>query len=225
MGNTRSNLVAAKIYEVNKSYEEKSGGVSVDCMFNPYEYSVSKQNTYEQTSKNKSSVPQVEFKSAGPQTLHLTLLFDTYEKGEDVSLITNQLWKLMESKTREEGNTNKKIPPPEVAFEWGVFRFVAVITQMTQNFTLFKSDGTPVRSSVDITFTQHTDLEDYPNQNPTSGAGAPRRIWRVIAGDRLDTIAFQVYGDATHWRRIANHNQIVDPFHLKAGQQLMIPED
>ena len=225
MVNTRSNLVAAKIYEVNDSYEEKSGGVSVDCMFNPFEYTVTKQNTYEEKSKNKSAVPQVEFKKAGPQTLKITLVFDTYEADKDVSLITNKLWKLMESKTRQEGNTNKKVPPPEVAFEWGVFRFVAVITNMTQKFTLFKADGTPVRSTVNVTFTQHTDLEDYPNQNPTSGNGNPLRIWRVTAGDRLDTIAHVVYGDATRWQQIAEVNQIIDPLKLKPGQQLIIPGD
>ena len=139
MPNTRGNLVAAQIYEVDDSGEKKSGGVSVDCMFNPFEYTVSKTNTYEEKSRNRSDVPQVEFKKAGAQTLKLSLIFDTYEADEDVSLETNKLWKLMEAKTRQEGNRNRKIPPPEVAFEWGVFRFVAVVTNMTQKFTMFLS--------------------------------------------------------------------------------------
>jgi nucleoid-associated protein YgaU len=223
MPNTRGNLVAAQVYEVDDSGEKKSGGVSVDCMFNPFEYTVSKTNTYEEKSRNRSDVPQVEFKKAGAQTLKLNLTFDTYEADEDVSLETNKLWKLMEAKTRQGGNRNRKIPPPEAAFEWGVFRFVAVITNMTQKFTLFKQDGTPVRAKVDVTFTQHKDLNDYPNQNPTSGGGDVNRVWRVVAGDRLDTIAYEVYGDATKWRLIAEHNQIVDPLTLRAGQQLTIP--
>jgi nucleoid-associated protein YgaU len=117
------------------------------------------------------------------------------------------------------------MPPPEVAFEWGVFRFVAVITEMTQKFTLFKLDGTPVRAKVDVTFTQHKDVNDYPGQNPTSGGGPIQRIRQVIAGDRLDTIAFEVYGDATRWRNIAEHNQINNPLDLHPGQQLAIPMD
>ncbi len=225
MAITRGKLVAARIYEVEDSGQEKGGGVGVDCMFNPFEYTVSKQNTYSENPKNNGDVPQIEFKKAGPQTLKLNLTFDTYEQKEDVSLTTNQLWKLMESKTRQEGNKNKKVPPPNVAFEWGVFRFVAVITNMTQKFTLFQSDGTPVRAKVDVTFTQHVDLEDYPNQNPTSGGGDIDRIHQVIAGDRLDNIAYDVYGDATKWRRIAEHNRIQNPLALHAGQQLIIPID
>ncbi len=223
MPNTRGNLVAAQIYEVDDSGQKKSGGVSVDCMFNPFEYTVSKTNTYGEKSQNRSDVPEVEFKKAGAQTLKLSLVFDSYEADEDVSLETNKLWKLMEAKTRQGGNRNRKIPPPEVAFEWGVFKFVAVVTNMTQKFTLFKQDGTPVRAKVDVTFTQHKDLNDYPSQNPTSGGGDVNRVWRVVAGDRLDTIAYEVYGDASKWRLIAEHNQIVDPLTLRAGQQLTIP--
>jgi nucleoid-associated protein YgaU len=224
MPNTRSNLQAARIFEVDASGEAKSGGVSVDCMFNPYEYSVTKTNSYKEERQNRSDVPSFEFEKAGPQTLKLTLVFDTYESDADVSLTTNGLWKLMESKTRREGTRNKKVPPPEVAFEWGVFRFVAVITDMTQKFTLFKPDGTPVRAQVDVTFTQHKDVNDYPNQNPTSGGGDVERVWRVIAGDRIDTIAYEVYGDATRWRVIAEANHLAYPVKLRAGQQLLIPE-
>ncbi|MFZ0548383.1 MAG: LysM peptidoglycan-binding domain-containing protein [Candidatus Promineifilaceae bacterium] len=223
MSNTRGGLVAAKIYEVDDSGNEK-GGVSINCMFNPFEYTVSKTNTYQEKSRNRSDVPSVEFSKAGAQTLKLKLTFDAYESGEDVSLETNKLWKLMESKTRQEGGKNEKVPPPEVAFEWGVFKFVSVITQMNQRFTLFKNDGTPVRAVVDVTFTQHKDLNDYPRQNPTSGGGPIERIWRVKAGDRLDTIAAEVYGDATRWRMIAEHNQIMNPFQLKPGRRLSIPE-
>ena len=224
MPNTRGNLQAARIYEVTESGDEKSGGVSIDCMFNPFEYTVTKTNTYKEERSNRSDVPGFEFEKAGPQALKLTLVFDTFEDGEDVSLETNKLWKLMESKTRREGNRNRKVPPPEVAFEWGVFRFVAVITTMMQKFTLFKPDGTPVRASVQVTFTQHKDLNDYPNQNPTSGGGDIERVWRVIAGDRLDTIAYQVYRDATKWRMIATYNGIMNPLKLQPGQQLIIPE-
>ncbi len=226
MPNTRSSLQAARIYEVDESGEEKSGGISVGCMFNPYEYTVTKTNTYREERQNRSDVPSFEFEKSGPQTLKLSLVFDTYERDEDVSLTTNQLWKLMESKTRRTGNRNRKTPPPEVAFEWGIFRFVAVITNMTQKFTLFKIDGTPVRATVEVTFTQHKDLNDYPNQNPTSGGGEDiERVQRIVAGDRIDTIAHEVYGDATRWRAIAEYNQLDDPLRLRAGQQLIIPAE
>lgn len=225
MADTRGKLPAATICEVTEDGKPKRGGVSVKCMFNPYEYSVSKSNSYSESPKNNADVPHVEFQKAGAQTLKLALYFDTFESEEDVSLITNQLWKLMETKTRREGSRTKKVPPPEVAFEWGVFSFVAFITNMTQKFTVFKRDGTPVRAQVDVTFTQYNDRNDYPGQNPTSGADTSERVWRVIAGDRLDTIAAEVYSDASKWRAIAAYNHIVNPLALRPGQRLAIPLD
>jgi nucleoid-associated protein YgaU len=227
MATTRGNLTAARIIEVTKSGDKKHGGICVTCMFNPFEYTVSKSNSYEEKPKNNSDVPHVDFKKAGAQTLKLNLLFDTYESGRDVSKETNELWKLMEAKTRQENNQEQKIPPPQVAFEWGVFYFVSVITNMTQKFTLFTKDGVPVRAKVDVTFSQYNDRDDYSkiNQNPTSGGGPVERAWQVIAGDRLDTIAAKIYGDATKWRLIAERNQITNPLALQPGYQLIIPQD
>jgi nucleoid-associated protein YgaU len=95
---------------------------------------------------------------------------------------------------------------------------------MTQKFTMFLKDGKPVRASVNVTFTQYKDLNDYPGQNPTSGGGPIERVRTVIAGDRLDVIAAEVYGDATKWRAIAVYNGIVDPLTLRPGTRLNIPQ-
>jgi hypothetical protein len=225
MSNTRGDLVPAKIVEVDKNGKPVGGGVSVTCMFNPFEYSVSMSNSYMENPKQQSDTPQGEFFKAGAQTLKLILVFDTYEADTDVSAETNKLWKFMLTKTQEESSQNEKIEPPQVAFEWGVFKFVSYITSMTQKFTLFKKDGTPVRASVDVTFTQYTDVDDYQKQNPTSGGGPIERVWQVVAGDRLDNIAAQVYDDAAKWRLIAIHNRITDPLAIRPGQQLRIPID
>lgn len=223
MTNTRGNLVPAKIYEVDEKGNAVGGGTSVSCMFNPFEYTVSKSNSYDEKPKNSANTPQGEFFKSGAQTLKLVLLFDTYEADTDVSLETNKLWKFMTAKAQQGDRQNEKISPPQVAFEWGVFKFVSYITAMTQKFTLFKKDGTPVRASVDVTFTQYTDVNDYPNQNPTSGGGPIDRVWKVISGDRLDLIAAAVYNDATRWRLIAEHNRLTDPLALRPGMTLRIP--
>jgi nucleoid-associated protein YgaU len=220
---TRGNLVPATIYEVNDEGKKVEGGLAVDCMFNPFEYSVSKTNSFTEKSKNQGDVPQAEFSKAGSQTLKLNLVFDTYEASTDVSLITRELWKFMMTKGKTGAKQDAKVSPPQVAFEWGFFRFVSFITNMTQRFTLFKPNGMPVRAKVDVTFTQYVDVEDYKKQNPTSGGGPIERVRRVSAGDRLDLIADEIYGDSTKWRLIADYNRIHNPLNIKPGQILTIP--
>lgn len=215
MATTRSNLQAAVIYAVK---EGDSSGVS--CMFNPYEYTISKSNTYKEEEKNAESASK-QFAKVGSRTLKLNLLFDTYEAGSDVTEITDKLWAFM--KPKEQNSATGKLEPPQVAFKWGAFSFEAFITNMTQKFTLFKKDGTPVRATVDVTFEQFKDPEENGPQNPTSGGGPIQRVWQVRRGDRLDVIAAEVYGDATKWRLIADYNQITNPLALRPGRRLTIP--
>jgi hypothetical protein len=221
---TKSNLESAKIYAVTENGMSKLPGTQiVECMFNPHEYTVAKTNTFNEQHKNNARAPQAENNMCGSQTLSLNLTFDTYESGEDVTQTTRQLWKFMEPWESEEGGKPKKNPPPQVVFEWGVFYFVAHITTMSQQFTLFKPDGTPVRAKVTLTFKQYTDREDYEPQNPTSGGGPAERIWQVVAGDRLDTIAAEVYDDPARWRTIAEHNRLSNPLALRPGTRLRLP--
>lgn len=221
---TRSGLKAAQIIEVGDDRKPTLLGVRVSCMFNPYEYTISKSNSFtEKETPNGTNRPEVEFSKAGAQTLTLNLLFDTYGTNEDVRKQTNQLWTFMQVKTPLSGNDNAKARPPLVAFHWGTFYFVSYITEMTQKFTLFSKDGIPLRARVDVIFTQYVDEADYPPTNPTAGGGPIDRVWQVAGADRIDNIAAEVYGDATQWPLIAKYNNLQNPLSLYPGQQLLIP--
>ena len=223
MSDTRGKLAAARIVKVNDGLDPISGS-EVPCMFNPFEYTVSKSNSFkEQKSTNGKNSPQAELSKAGAQTLKLNLIFDTYSTEADVSKTTDKLWDFMKISTEPKPDPNDKDHVPLVAFHWGVFFFVSYITNMTQKFTLFTKEGIPVRAKVDVTFTQYVDIDDRRPQNPTSGGGPVNRIHRVVAGDRLDLIAYNVYKDATKWSLIAKYNKIGHPTDLYPGQMLTIP--
>jgi hypothetical protein len=227
---TIESLALAEIVKVSEA-GQPIGGPEVKCMFNPYEYTLTKSNSFkEHDTANGRNSPKAELSKAGAQTLQLSLIFDTYATGADVSLMTDKLWTLM--RVADDARPDKlpvdkddKREVPLVAFHWGVFFFVSYITSMTQKFTLFTAKGVPVRAKVDITFTQYTDVEDRRavSQNPTSGGGPIHRTWRVSAGDRLETIAYQVYRDRSRWRLIADYNRLNDPMVLHAGQMLILP--
>lgn len=195
----------------------------VSCMFNPSEYTLSKQNQWESGTAKGKNVPKVTFTQGGAETLRLQLFFDTYADQSDVRAHTDKLWKMMLVATDKKNQKNEKGEPPRVAFTWGKFHFEAVITSLSQRFTLFLNDGTPVRTTVDVTFQQVDDKQEHHGQNPTSGGGPALRTHTVRAGDRLDLIAYQMYDDATQWRSIAQANGILNPLRLREGQQLIIP--
>ncbi len=216
MPNTRGDLAPATIQDLIT-------GDRVYCMFNPHEYTVSKQNQYSAEDIKGKNVPKVKFTQGGAQTLKLQLFFDTYAEGTDVRQHTAGLWKMMLVNEKKKNPLSNKSEPPHVEFRWGRFSFQAVITHLSQKFTLFKQDGTPLRTTVDVSFQQVEDDESFAGQNPTSGSGPPMKTHTVQAGDRLDWIAAQAYGDPTHWRLIARENKLINPLRLREGQQLVIP--
>jgi hypothetical protein len=93
MPSLSNQLQKAKIYEVDK--DGKSKGEPVTCMFNPAEYTVSKSNSFNEKANPKGNAPNSEFATVGSQKLKLSLTFDTYEAGKDVSEVTRKLWEFM----------------------------------------------------------------------------------------------------------------------------------
>jgi hypothetical protein len=202
-----------------------SGGAPIRCMFNPKEYTFNKTNSWKAGDTKGSNVPPLEFEKGQPATLQLQLLFDTYADGSDVRKeFTDDIWKLMQVDEDLKDKKNKKGRPPRVRFQWGkTWSFEGVITKISQKFTLFLPDGTPVRATLDVTFQQSRDESLYPRQNPTSGGQDTVHLWTVQEGDTLAWIAYKEYGDTSLWRTIADANRMTEVRHLRPGTVLEIP--
>lgn len=220
----QSGLVKAEIVSVES-------GDRVKCLFNPKEYTFSKQNNWkdQQTGNN---VPQIEFGGGQPASLQMELFFDTYAQAKaggtpkDVRKeYTDKIWKLMIVDPKLVDAKNKKGRPPKVIFQWGqTWLFKAVIASITQKFTMFIHDGTPVRATLNVTFRQVEDEGALAKQNPTSGGTGGERLWTVSEGDTLGWIAHKEYGDTTKWRQIAEANRLSRVRRLPAGLVLVIPD-
>ncbi len=206
-------------------YNEDSKQKVVDCLFNPTEYAFTKNNSWEAKRVMGKNVPMVNFQGGGIMTLTVSLLFDTsLAAGQpDVRKYTEKVLKLMEVDESLKDSKNKKGRPPRVSFRWGQYwSFKSVIVSINQRFTLFKPDGQPVRATLDVTFQQVESEGTYPPTNPTSYAEV-NKVRVVMPGETIDSVAFDEYGDAKCWKLLADHNEIDDPMHLKAGQKLTIP--
>jgi len=215
-----SSLARAVIINLDKSFSEP-----VKVMFNPKDYSFSKQNDWKESKNPAGNVPQFEFGGGKPTSLTMQLFFDTFTLRADVrKLYTDALWKLMLVDPDLADTKTSKGRPPKVRFLWGKSgSFDAVISMIKQQFTLFLDDGTPVRSTVDVTFTEVKDAKLIEAQNPTSGGAGGERLWRVQAGETLSLIAYKAYGDTGRWRAIAEANNLYQLRDLEPGTLLEIP--
>ena len=195
----------------------------IECLFNPNEYTFTKQNTWKAEENKGKNVPQLEFGGGNSMTLTMELFFDTFATGEDVRDTTDRIWKLMYIDEKLTDTVTGKGRPPMVEFQWGsTWSFKSVITKITQKYNLFLYDGTPVRATLNVDFLQAKEEGKYPGQNPTTVGQSGYRRRMVRDGDTIDWIAFEEYGDSALWRYIADTNGLNDPSRLKPGQNLVI---
>ena len=210
----------------------------ITVLFNPESYSVSKSVTWSPpqssggggNTQRKVNAPTLTFGGGGSRQLTLELFFDVSEpikqagqpdiRIKDVREDTNKIVALTRIERGEE-------QPRVCEVSWGQapvdsdFPFIGVISSLTQKFTLFATDGKPLRANLNVTFVEFLDPE--LDQRKTD----PELTTRIVKrGDTLSNIAAEVYRDPTLWRVIAEANRLSDPRNINAliGQTLTIPK-
>jgi hypothetical protein len=153
------------------------GGSNIEFMFNPNMISFSRSINIEQSSgahSNKGN-NHTSFKHPNPYTVQIgNIPIDTYEKQTSV---LDEIKKFRDGVTFV--GTGDKKRPPIYLLTWGNNQYLRCFIK-TLNFklTLFLSDGTPVRASVDLTLEQ----VDTPVTQPKQGASSPPPALRKSNG-------------------------------------------
>lgn len=201
-----------------KVLDEKFKNIEIYFQYNPDSYSIEKTVSWNDQGEKKT-IPELQFINQGRKTLSFNLFFDTYEQGTDVRDLTKKVIELSEPMVETQQGKGKK-RPPICLFAWGNLCFKGVVERVTQNYTMFLSDGKPVRARLTISMKQFSTAKD---EAKGTLPGDPEKIWIVKEGDQLSSIAAREYGSPFLWRVIADKNNIINPRLLTPGQVLILP--
>lgn len=209
---------------IKKAVLSIEGGETMQVMFNPASYNLTFSATYSEKQVVGLDGPIGQYVAGNSETLEMTLYFDTYqpptmqnpaEGGTDVTKVTRKLAALVQIK----GSLHR---PPKVTFKWGGIQFSGVVTNVSQNYTMFLADGMPVRAKVDLTFKSLLDVKQSKLESPFESPD--RTKLRVIhEKEQLWNYAWEEYGDIEQWRAIAKENGIMNPLDIVPGQKINLP--
>jgi hypothetical protein len=188
-------------------------GERIAVMFNPAEYTLEKGNTFAEIGIPGLNAPPIQFVRGNLRTLRMELFFDTYEQQIDVRVFIRKLTGLLDKHPTTQG-------PPILIFSWGQLNFQCVLDSVSQRFTMFLTDGTPVRATLSVTFKEYQPVEIEIRRGLFIGAPI---VESVVSGDTLSSIAGRVLGDPGAWREVAELNNIDDPRRLPPGISLILP--
>lgn len=190
----------------------------IEILYFPPEYSIERSNSFSEVSVPGLESPYLQFTKGNSGSISLEVFYDTYEEdGVDVRKYTDQLTGLM--------NIDPELhAPPVLRFLWGLDAkepFYCVLERVSRRFTMFNSDGIPVRAKLSITlkeFKVELNSREKNLQSPDK-----TNIYTVKQGDSLWMIASDEYGNPGLWRPIALANNIEHPELLRPGTELIIP--
>lgn len=199
------------------------------CLYNPSDLKITRTVEHAEKKVLGKGFPKMQFTSSNQAVLTFKLFFDTYSSGietgnadldannskptlqkADVTKFTKPFVELVEINPDAH-------EPPEVTFQWGKNSFTGYFTQVIEDYTMFSSDGTALRATLDITMKGSAIVKQIFN--------SPDRTKHrtVKSGEMLYGFAYAEYGDCAEWRRIAETNGIDNPRRLKSGESIVIP--
>jgi nucleoid-associated protein YgaU len=216
----------------------------IEVLFNPDQLTVTRSAQWEAEAiaghgAADGGAPELEFHAVQPASLALDLFFDTYESRPDSvgwaraalppvpgGVVSRRTATNVRDHTARIAGLAAIDPelhrPPVCQLRWGHLNILdAVLTDLTETYTMFLEDGTPVRATLSCRFLEVVSQARIRVAEPHS-ADVPRTR-RVTRGDTLHAIAAQEYGDPALWREIARANSIIDPLRLRPGDVLVVP--
>lgn len=203
----------------------RGGFSSLEFLYNPESVSVTKSAEFKEHQVQGGDSGEKEWTHSISRTLGVAkVYFDTFETKENVRT------KYIDKLERLIHYDEELHRPPKLVFVWGQFMAENddynscqwYLQKVSIKYTMFLSDGTPVRAEVDMTLKEATSVGDQMVKKPKSSPDHAK-VYTVQRGDTLQHIAWKEYDDPSEWRRIAEANGIDDPLSLEPGMKLLVP--
>jgi hypothetical protein len=196
-----------------------------------YDRTVASTNNSNASGSGPGSTPSI-FHRAPPKTLQL----DGYVIGDDLDGRIDTLFSWAEPgggllgqligaavSALTGGRINLAAKPPPLLFIWGSMLMRCVLVSVTATHERFDSSANPTRSKISVKIKEEFNIFGMLPTNPTSGGLAGRQRHTVSASENLQTISTTAYGRPALWRGIAQANNIDDPFRVRPGDTVYLP--
>ena len=112
--------------------------------------------------------------------------------------------------------------PRQLQLVWGSLVLDCVLSSVSYRFTLFKSDGTPLRAIANCTFCESVpEALRIRKENATSPDLTHLRD--VREGDTLPALAYEIYGKPELYLEVARVNKLVNFRQLRPASRIAFP--
>ncbi|MCG9972588.1 CIS tube protein [Christiangramia crocea] len=105
---------------------------------------------------------------------------------------------------------------------WGSLIFKCQLEKLDIEYKLFNKEGKPLRANLKCVFREFKE-DNLRVAEENKSSPDLSHIRTVKAGDSLQLLCYQIYGDAAYYKYIAEVNQLKQFRELREGQRLTFP--
>lgn len=154
-----------------------------------------------------------------PEYLKFKTTFDGTGVLEDSKPVKEQMDALDKIVYCYDGNQHE---PNIVTVRWGKESFKGRLSCLNRKFTLYASDGTPLRAELDFSFVGFMSASEQARLTNRSSPDLTHLV-QVKAGDTLPALCLNIYRDASYYMQIARINKLNNFRQLVPGTELIFP--
>ncbi len=112
--------------------------------------------------------------------------------------------------------------PNYIKLIWGPMIFQGVLTAIKVNYSLFATNGNPLRAKLECTFTSHTSLRQQAEEAQQNSPDLTH--YRIVeAAATLPLMTNKIYNSPDYYLEIARSNNLNNFRKLKQGSRLKFP--
>ncbi|MCE2995301.1 MAG: LysM peptidoglycan-binding domain-containing protein [Cyclobacteriaceae bacterium] len=194
---------------------------SYRALINPDKYTQSYEIAFNEEQGIGTSNASIKYKKSAPQGVNFELIFDgTGILSSSRTDVQSEITKLKKIAYDYNGDIHK---PNYLKLIWGKgLSFPCQLTSLSINYTLFKSDGSPLRAKASVSF------KEYQNPKKVAAhadAKSPDMTheWMVRVGDNLPMLSHKIYGDSSQYLKVAAFNKLDNFRYLVPGTTIYFP--
>jgi len=208
----------------DERFTQKVGDGEFSTLLNPEKYTFKYKVEYTEAQGQGTSATMPKFVRTPPEDFELDFLFDRTGviKGQDNASgdgIIDDLEKFKKIVFDYSGDEHK---PNYVMIGWGTLLFKGTLLEMSIEFKLFGSDGTPLRAVAKTKF-KGTVEDDLRVAKENNNSPDLTHIRIVNLGDTLPLMTYRIYGDSKYYLEVAKANNLSQFRKLEVGQKIMFP--
>jgi len=205
--------------EAYKEADYSDTAETFEVMFNPNTYSHKYEIEFEdRQGAGDSASPQV-FGKIKPQEYFFEFVFDGTGTAAEKINVHETVETFLAITGKYEGDSHRT---KYLILHWGTLLTACVLKSAEITYTLFASDGSPLRAKIKADFAENVeDTKRVAEERKNSPDLTHVRV--VREGEHLSLLCQQMYGTPDYYLQVATFNELNNFRNLQTGQTLLFP--